>query len=821
MDLDQAIKHALDGDALLFLGSGFSVGAKPTLGDHFLSGRLLARHLYKLAGDETNDDQLNYAADAYQSEHGPEALLETIKGVCTASEISELHKKIPSVPWKSIFTTNYDDILERAFQSNGVKLHPITPKFDTTDFTKLKPSCVHINGYAPTATVDDIGKDLKLTNASYLAEALEGSRWGFLFRKALQNARSVIFIGYSMYDIDIQRIVHSTPGNYDKTIFIDRSDISEKEINRSIQSKFGKVYPIGLDGFISTLEDLRQNYLPIDRSQQFFYLEEMKSQIGNVDIRDDDIFDLLFKGIADSNKISECLSTEESKPYFLRRSAHDVVFQAAVDGERNFIVHSDMANGKSAFLNGLACQFLNSGMRVFWMDRDGEDTHDDFDNLLSVKEPTVVFFENILRFKDDVKYISLKRNNNLTIVGSVKSVFYDNRTDDFNELFSTDSHFEVDLDNLDAVEIKKFCDLFSTYKFWGERDALPDHEKANFFTYECRGSLGSALLEIIKSPQIQQIFSELFSLLEHDEASSEIITTASVLTLINFDVSDYLILELTESNHIYKTDFKSNESVRELLDTKNGKILPKSSVIAKFALTNHLDSKKLVDRIIKNATRAHDRRGTSGLDSLFFDIYKSLVNYSVLQSMLPEKGKRDALIRFYENTKNLDAAKNHPHFWLQYAIARLAYDDPDDLVKAKLFLDTAYAQAKKMGDRYHTNHMDNVKARYLMKSEIQSQERDMIMTDFRAAHMILLRQANNERNERPFRVARLYAQLLDRKSSLLSDIDVNEIRDSARKLVEAAKKTRTKGRANAEVLNAVRELISIAETSQFRGLNIH
>jgi hypothetical protein len=112
MELDQAIKHALNGDALLFLGSGFSVGAKPKVGDDFLSGRSLARHLYKLAGDETDDDQLNYAADAYEAEHGPEALLDVIKGICTASEVSELHKKIPNVPWKAIFTTNYDDILE-------------------------------------------------------------------------------------------------------------------------------------------------------------------------------------------------------------------------------------------------------------------------------------------------------------------------------------------------------------------------------------------------------------------------------------------------------------------------------------------------------------------------------------------------------------------------------------------------------------------------------------------------------------------------------------------------------------------------------------
>jgi hypothetical protein len=813
MELDQAIRHALNGDALLFIGSGFSVGAKPETGDEFLSSRQLARHLYKLAGDETDDDQLNYAADAFEAEHGPEALLEVIKKTCTASSISELHKKIPNIPWKAIFTTNYDDILERAYEACGKTLHPITPKFDTNAFTTLTPSCVHVNGYAPTATVDDIRSDLKLTNASYFAEALKDSHWGFLFRRSMQNAKSIIFIGYSMYDIDIQRIVHQTSSNFDKTIFVDKIGLTDREISRSIQSKFGKIFPIGLEGFIQSLAEIENSYIPIDRSHQFFYLEEVKPSTENSEIRDDDIFDLLFNGATDRVKISQCLTNENSKPYFLQRSAHKAVLEAVGHGERNFIVHSDMANGKSAFLNGIACEFANRGMRVFWMDRDGDDTQDDFDNLLLIEEPSAVFFENILRFKDDVKYLSLKRKDNLVIIGSVKSIFYENSTDKFNDLLNSKSHFEVDLDSLDQDEAKQFCDLFSTYKFWGERDALPDHEKINFIKYDCRASLGSVLLEIIKSPEIHKRFSALFALLESDEAASEIITIASILTLINFEISDYLILELTESNYIYKSGFKSNEQVRELLDTKNGRIIPKSSILAKFALTNHMDSRKLIDRIINVATRAHDRSGYSGTDSLFFDIYKSLVNFSVLQSMLPEKGKRDALIRFYENTKNLDAAKNHPHFWLQYAIARLAYDGPDDLTKAKFFLDTAYARAKNMGGRYHTDHMDNVKARYLMKYGMQAPERDVVMASFRQAHMILLRQANNERNERPFRVARLYAQLVDRKGHLLGEGDFAEVRDAARRLVDAAAKTRAKGRAYVEVMTSVRELKSLFETS--------
>lgn len=62
MQLQDAICHALDGNALLFTGAGFSVGAVPFGHDRFLTGRELARHLYKEADIATSDDQLNIAS---------------------------------------------------------------------------------------------------------------------------------------------------------------------------------------------------------------------------------------------------------------------------------------------------------------------------------------------------------------------------------------------------------------------------------------------------------------------------------------------------------------------------------------------------------------------------------------------------------------------------------------------------------------------------------------------------------------------------------------------------------------------------------------
>lgn len=49
MDISQAIEHALDGNAVLFLGSGFSIGARNLLNNEFMTGKQFAKYLAKLA----------------------------------------------------------------------------------------------------------------------------------------------------------------------------------------------------------------------------------------------------------------------------------------------------------------------------------------------------------------------------------------------------------------------------------------------------------------------------------------------------------------------------------------------------------------------------------------------------------------------------------------------------------------------------------------------------------------------------------------------------------------------------------------------------
>lgn len=756
MKLEEAIKHAINGDALLFLGSGFSVGAKPIKGDAFLTGRQLATYFYKECGISPPDDDLNYATQRYRKHFPDDQLVEELQQLFTATEVSTFHERFSDIKWRGIYTTNYDDVLERAFSNKKKKLLPVTPDKDAHHYTSKKNLCVHINGFINDLTPEALNNSFKLTNTSYLTESFSASNWSFLFRKSLHMSRAVIFIGYSLYDLDIQRILFASDELINKTIFIERDDKKLTDFEGSVQKDFGSIEPIGLSGFWKKFDEVSSTYLPQEKIFSLFSFEELKVAETVREFRDDHVFDLLLKGEPNLEFIMDAVLNTVDRKYFITRENHNKIISHIESGERNVVVYSDMANGKSLFLAGLACALISKGYRAFWLRDDAEDIWEDTNHVTSLNEPTVVVIENYTRRLDDLKYIHLRRNANLVLLMSVKGAFHETGRNDLDEALSNASTIEICLDKLTKDEVISLNGILNTYKLWGERDSWGESKKEHFIRSNCESEISATLLEIVKSPDIQARFSALFKAFQQDDKLTDIVVTASVLKLLGFNnVPEYMVSELTGSSYLYSMDFKRNSIVKQLLSLGSGSIVPRSSVLAKFGLTSFSDSRTLIDRLIKIATNAHECGNASQKNSLYFGVYRELVTFGVLQAMLPEKGKRDALIRFYENMKNLRSAKNHPHFWLQYALARLAQDNPEDLERAKFYIDSAYSHARNIPN-YHTNHLDTVNAKYLIKHGANMPDINQALKELGEAHATLLKQVRTEKTEAPYSAAKEY-----------------------------------------------------------------
>ena len=106
-------QEILNGEAVLFLGAGFSIGNRCE-GGLFKTGTELAHYLCDTVGNAQTDN-LNIACSRYLNHfadwnEGIVPLLEELKKQFLAKSICESHEWLLSLPWKRIYTTNYDNL---------------------------------------------------------------------------------------------------------------------------------------------------------------------------------------------------------------------------------------------------------------------------------------------------------------------------------------------------------------------------------------------------------------------------------------------------------------------------------------------------------------------------------------------------------------------------------------------------------------------------------------------------------------------------------------------------------------------------------------
>ena len=164
MELQQAINYALDGNALLFIGSGFSIGAKKASGEEFASAGLLAKMLCAECGipDEEQTSDLGLASEIFQSLKSESELVDYLITEFSAVDVNTTQEIIGSVNWKRIYTTNYDNVMELAYAKNKKLTTPVVLSQKPSDFKDKASLCVHLNGRVDGLTIDKLNNELIL-----------------------------------------------------------------------------------------------------------------------------------------------------------------------------------------------------------------------------------------------------------------------------------------------------------------------------------------------------------------------------------------------------------------------------------------------------------------------------------------------------------------------------------------------------------------------------------------------------------------------------------------------------------------------------------
>lgn len=199
--------------AILFLGAGASFGAqhpkkeriplgdalRDLISDKFLNGELKSKSLASVAAMAAND-------------HGLNRLQEYIRNLFLPFEPADFHQLIPQFRWKAIVTTNFDLLIEKAYdRASKAALQKYVKSVKDSDRldSRLAQTDNPVPLYKLHGCIDYyLDEQIPLILGQEQYASYEENRQRFYGRlKDLAFEYPIVFCGYSIADPHIQRLL--------------------------------------------------------------------------------------------------------------------------------------------------------------------------------------------------------------------------------------------------------------------------------------------------------------------------------------------------------------------------------------------------------------------------------------------------------------------------------------------------------------------------------------------------------------------------------------------------------------------------------------
>ena len=196
------VTQCASGRCVLFVGAGLSLACVDDGGRHGPTGPQLAEELaQRFLGESAAKRPLSLIAEFSLTNASKgdidHAVAERLGGLRPTDAIGVL----PIVPWRSIFTTNFDTIIEQAYQSAGELSHNATPVYSSqTNLSQLGPNEIPL--YKVHGSIDRINSSdgqLSLTNEDLARARREQSK---IFQRLADEIGeyTVLYLGYGRED---------------------------------------------------------------------------------------------------------------------------------------------------------------------------------------------------------------------------------------------------------------------------------------------------------------------------------------------------------------------------------------------------------------------------------------------------------------------------------------------------------------------------------------------------------------------------------------------------------------------------------------------
>ncbi|MBQ9397908.1 MAG: SIR2 family protein [Bacteroidales bacterium] len=751
-NLDEVIEKILEGNCLLFLGSGFSAGAYNIMDEKMPVGGGLAQMLDEKTGEDNNGD-LEESAESYIDKFGEVNLSQLLRNTFSVKAPSDGQKAVCGCKWRRIYTTNYDNSVEQIMAKDGKQYLSVTLSSDSQDYVNKREIVVHLNGSVYNLSTGTMSTEFKLISGSYLTQQFLDSSWQNLFQYDIKDSDLIVFIGFSLrYDLDIKRIIWEDGDTRKKCVFIMADGENHQSIKKA--NRFGASFPIGLEAFGKKIIEAKRLkpvvVTKLNRPLLCFRTPSIQNT-SVAKIPDSSITDLFLFGKVDDMLLQKSSEYPDKLYYYINRNELEAVLKQLENGARNILVHSDLGNGKTLFIKGLMLRLLKEGYKVYEYTKFYASLTDEIERICNEGDPnTVIIVENYNANRRIVETIQTYRSKQRLIV-SERSVTNDMSYDWLRDIVKHD-FYEVDVNRLNDAEINQCMSILNQFGLWREYSDLRYDKKIELLKGHCKSSLKLILLDVINSSDIRKRIEGDIKKIKADRDIYQAMVLMLVSNLLDWNISlddiSYALGNTIKGN----ASFRRNEVVKEYIDFGNAELKVKSSILSEVILTHIMDVDVVRETLVK-AFRNFDKN----LGEPEYRKYMiTILSYASLQRLFnKEEGDEfnSNIVVLFEDIRSCKFCENNPHYWLQYAIAKLGEQKYDE---AKMYFDNAYSFAKRR-DGFDTYQIDNHYARYLLENVIYTNADEEYFKAFRQAHGILTDKSHlKDTKYYPFKVARSY-----------------------------------------------------------------
>lgn len=801
-ELDEVLENVLSGSAIAFLGAGFSWGAKipdPEAQGKFIdlpgsneAASLLAKHMgiTENVGDAGLADIADIIKDGLVDIEYDRKLSSFFLKYFTHALPSPQQKDIIGLPWRSIFTTNYDDVVEKA--SDETNFQFFSPNSDRLDIAPGKVPVYYLHGRAADLVHPSSLDGFVISETNYLELARHNQAiYNRLFGD-IHAASEVVFIGYSLRDIEIASRIFAIKSVSTRISIVTGSNGSP--IKRKRLEKFGRVYEIGVEGFAAAAAVCSANRDgALQNSPKF--LKPLRLRADLKEVTAEDVESLFLTGQFDPNVyFASLLAGEKTGPgvaeiYSVHRQAGiDSVLKDVQSGKcRHFLVESDVGNGKSVFLKQLAVQATRRlGIDVYEIDTQIQEILPDVEKISASGRQSMFLIDGQTRYRKLISFITPRLGSNCSLVVSDPE-----RKDEFagEAAFAEfDQRAKlVDINKLDFNEIGQWNDYLERWGLWGERIEMSHSERNSFISKDCSSENRSLVLSVFKDSFVARRIEALVrAFMANNEENERSLVAILVRALCHQHVQwSHVVAWL----RLDEQGIKSRVRESGFLQLTNGshhwhEIT--SHELAGYILNNYrLSDEVIVDTyctiVTETASLSKDRR--NGFDS--HENLKELLRFRFLARLFSGGDKSDVLIdTVYQRLSKNRIVREKELFWLQWGMARL---DLDDTVRAETYLDNAAGLASKYNKDHSMRQIDDQYARlYFKKASKEGEEIYEAQIQKAIATTRSSLQNVSDSPIYPLRTAKLIESMVSEKCDYMSSGLVTELIDLLREMITAA-----------------------------------